>query len=64
MMIVKKSIWSTQRKDLESHSNLHNEIIAVEIRPSPGLKLIAISAYRSQTDPSPSFLTNIEDVLI
>ena len=38
-------------------------MIAVEIRPKPGQKFIAVSAYRSQTDPSPRFLTNLEEVL-
>ena len=63
-MLVKKNIWSTRRRDLESPEKDHNEIIAVEIRPRPGHRLIALSAYRSQTDPSPSFLTNLEEVLI
>ena len=63
IMLVKKTIWSTQRKDLESPRIDHNEIIAVEVRPRPGLSFIAISAYRSQMDPSPAFLENLDSVL-
>jgi uncharacterized protein (DUF934 family) len=63
LCLVKKDIWSTQRKDLECKSNRHNEIIAVEIRPTAGERLLLISAYRSQTDPSDIFLANIEEIL-
>ena len=38
-------------------------MIAVEIRPRPGHKIIVISAYRSQTDPSPQFLSNLDEIL-
>jgi hypothetical protein len=64
LCLIKKDIWSTRRKDLEATALRHNEIIATEIRPKAGERLILLSAYRSQMDPCKDFLENLERTLI
>jgi hypothetical protein len=59
MKIDSTFIEKTERKDLECKNKQHNEIIAVEVRPKAGERLLLISAYRSQTDPSNTFLANL-----
>jgi len=63
LLLIKKTLWSTERKDLILPTNKHNEIVAAEVRPSKGRKILVISVYRSQTDPSKEFLSNFEHVL-
>ena len=58
LCLVKTSIKSDRRKDLESKELNHNEIIVVEVEPSPANKIIIIVAYRSQQDPYNLFLNN------
>ena len=41
----------------------HNEIIVVEIEPTLGKKFLTIVAYRSQKDPIPIFIENLENTL-
>ena len=63
LLLVKPYIKSEPREDLESKNQLHNEIIVVEIEPSPGNKIAVITAYRSQKDPFPLFLANLATTL-
>jgi len=63
LLLVKPSIKSVRRDNLEVTSNQHNEIIVVEIEPSPGNKIAIITAYRSQQDPYALFLSNLETTL-
>jgi len=63
ILLVKPCIKSVRRDDLEVNSDDHNEIIAIEIEPSPGNKIAVIVAYRSQQDPHALFLSNLETTL-
>jgi len=63
LLLVRKSLWSTERKDLLSPTTKHNEMVAAEIRPNKGRRILVISVYRSQTDPSKDFLANLEHIL-
>ena len=64
LCLVKNSIKSDHRKELQSQELEHNEIIVVEVEPSPGNKIMVIVAYRSQQDPYHLFLNNLETALI
>ena len=63
MLLVKKSIKSEPREDLESKNKNHNEIIVIEVEPSRDNKIAVVVAYRSQTDPYHLFLENLETAL-
>ena len=63
LCLVKTSIKSDRLVDLESKELNHNEIIVVEVEPSPNNKIIVIVAYRSQQDPYHLFLNNLETAL-
>jgi hypothetical protein len=59
-VMVSKTIWSRDRKTWESEDTRNNEIKVVEIRPTPTQRIAIITAYRSQTNPCPEFLKNLE----
>jgi hypothetical protein len=59
-IMVSKSIWSRDRKNWESQDPYNNEIKIAEIRPSPNRRIAIITAYRSQTNPCPQFLNNLD----
>ena len=63
LILVKKSIWSKERTDLESPDPNNNEIKIAEIKPTPSRSIAAITAYRSQTNPCPDFLNNLDTVI-
>jgi exonuclease III len=63
LVLVKPTIKSERRDDLETSNLDHNEIIVVQIEPSPGNKIAVITAYRSQSDPHSQFLSNLENTL-
>jgi hypothetical protein len=63
LTLVRKNIWSYRRDDLESLNENHNEIVAVEVRPNPGDRILIISAYRSQIDPPSIFTANLEELM-
>jgi len=62
-LLVKNDIWSKEREDLYSPIPTCNEMIAVEIRPNPRRKILALSCYRSQAHKSSDFLPNFDFVL-
>ena len=61
--MIKKTIWSTERKDLKSDNPNHNKITVTEIHPTTGRRILVLSCYRSQADPSPIFISNLEHIL-
>jgi hypothetical protein len=63
LLMVTKTIWSRERKSWESPDTENNEIKIAEIRPTPQRRIAVITAYRSQTNPCPKFLTNLEIAL-
>ena len=52
LLMVKREIWSTNRKDLKSTNPNHNKIVATEIRPHSGRRIPVLSVNRCQADPS------------
>ena len=63
LLLVKTTIKSERRKDLESQALNHNEIIVVEVEPSSQNKIAVVVAYRSQQDPYEHFLQNLDTAL-
>ena len=46
LLLVKTSIKSDRRLELECKEKEHNKIICVEIEPSPETKFVTVVAYR------------------
>ena len=63
LLLVSNKIRSQQKDTLEMPTLKHNEIIVVEIEPTLGKKFLTIVAYRSQKDPIPIFIENLENTL-
>jgi hypothetical protein len=60
IILISKTIWSRPRYNWESQDMHNNEIRVAEIRPTPSEKIAVITGYRSQTNPCPKFLNNLE----
>ena len=46
LILVRKTIWSKERKDLESQDPNNNEIKVAEIKPTNSRPIAAITAYK------------------
>jgi len=63
ILLVRKTLWCIERKDLKSPNPKHNEIVIAEVRPTKGRRILIFSTYRSQADPSSIFLSNLEHAI-
>jgi len=63
LLMIKKTLWSRDRKEWLSVDPHNNEITAAELRPTTNRSIGVISAYRSQTNPCPEFLSNLDTII-
>jgi exonuclease III len=63
MCLINKTITSERKDKYEVDTNSHNEILVVQVEPSPNNKFAIITAYRSQQDPYARFLSNLETTI-
>jgi len=63
LLLVDAKIRSQRKDKLELTTHKHNEILVVELEPTLGTKYLVIVAYRSQKDPVPNFVQNLDQTL-
>ena len=62
-LAISSKIKSKRRKDLESKSKYHNEMIVCEAKQSNGKKICIVSAYKPPDDLNYEFAHNLKHIL-